>query len=459
MSSERILITISYLFKMSCFLGVLYEIVIMSQLYFKYRVATQISVEINGTVTPYASTICTRYTDVLNYRRLERKTGRSWKDLTDGESVKNYAENLTIQEIFNNTPGPNKVVKSIQFRKAGSYKILTYSRMQAVRVTKFLYSEFVCYQVALNREYETTMAHSFLSVTTQSPGLVYEVKLTGKLNLAHYMKLASVPSEVLPRRSIRFQPVIRRGRRGTARIHSNFTPLFNYYLNTVSRIQSYFLPAPYETDCLDYRRVTPYRSEEVCKHTCMQEQVLDKLDRISFTIFVMKPHAKKMIVNADYMDKETERTFLEIQDYCDRIHCPKRDCRYRVSMTSTTALPDASFRVRMMVPMQPSIYKKTYPKTDFIEYFTFVSSTISTWIGISVLWFDPHNLIALFSTRMKKGKIKFKSIPEVKGKGRQRGDEEINLLIGGMAIMNRRIAHLEQSLMKLVKSLRKTLVW
>lgn len=451
MGRRLALLVSSYLMRVFCIAGATYMVVNMTRLYFEYRVTTVINIQIDDMVSPYATTICVRYTDILDYQRLEQETGRKWRHVRDLEAVMKYKENLTVAEIFEYTPGKEGIVDSIIFRVKGTYQMFHSKGVKDLETKKFLFSEFICYKIALKSQFLQPMPYDSLSVTTKSPGLVYEIRFSDSLSMAHYMRLSLAPAYAIPRRSLKFQPIIRRGDRSTQRIHNNssFQPTINYFFNSVSRVETDYLPAPYETDCLHYRTKTRFSSDATCHQTCVEELVLKNMDLVTFTSVITKPYDKKMIVNPTFLSQDGEEEFHRIHEFCDKGLCRKRDCRYRAVMTTTTSIPDRLFRSRMMVPNQPSIRKKTFPKTDFIEYFTFVSSAISTWIGISVLWFDPINVMNFCRkrrrTRRRDGRQKDGKFVE--------GEDDLSLLMNAMSIMNRRVCRLEQDFMMLVKSL------
>lgn len=451
---RMVILTVSYLFRIFCFMGALYQVVMMSQLYFRYRVTTQMSITIDDVVIPYAVTICIRFTDILDYEGLERDTGRRYKHIRDAAVLGKYKENMTVTEIFKYTPDKKDIVSLVKYRKKGTYKVFNHSGTD-IRLEKFLYSEFICYKIGLDKKHQQRMDHRFLSVTTKSPGMVYEIRFSDKLWLAHFMKVSLAPYWTWPRRSIRFPAMIRRGYRNTSTLHTkdDFVPEVNFFFVSAFRIESYFLPAPYETDCIDYKKETRHVTEIVCNHRCMEQQVLKRMGMVTFTSFIMHPVDKRLIVDLKSLSLQMRKTFFQVKEYCEKKVCRKKGCAYRITMTKTQAIRDRILRLRMTVPSLPSIRKKTVPKTDFIEYFSFVSSTISTWIGISVLWFDPQNLVTLFRKRRERRVIE----SMIGGKWQLSRDEGIDSLIAGLSVMNRRVCHLERDYMKLVRALRKTI--
>lgn len=409
----------------------------MSQLYFKYRVTTQISIQIDERIEVYAITLCVRMTDVLDYERLNTETGKTWNYSRDERLISKYKKELTLGEIFTYTPAGNETVSSVRYRMSGSYRIFEKQGMTVLESEKFLYSEFICYKISLKEHLRTPMRHADLTVTTNSPGLIYEIKMSDKLSLTNYLMIALAPAKTHPRRSMRFIPVIMRGQRNDT---APFRPIVNYFSSQLYQIRTQYLPAPYETDCCNYNTTknSKYRTQAICEHNCMDDHVTKQLAMVTFTSFVSKPRDMKLIVDPDALGNKTQ-LFHQIRDHCLRNVCRKRDCRHRISLTTTTAIPDPVFRIRVMAPNIPSIVKETFPKTDFIEFFTFVSSNISTWLGVYILWFDPANLVKIWKKKMAK-KRKKKTVVR-----KRKPSDEIDLIISCMSVMNKQITHIEQT--------------
>ena len=184
----------------------------------------------------------------------------------------------------------------------------------------------------------------------------------------------------------------------------------------------------------------------------MEREVLARMDRVTFTAIIRKRYDKKLISSYVSMSRERERLFKQIEAFCRGVQCRKRDCTYRVTLTHTRAIADPVFRMRFTTPSQASVFKQTVAKTEFSEYFTFVTSTLSTWIGISVLWLDPLNLLSLWQRRQRR---RGQRMPSGLRSARQSLAHGDLLLINALSIMNRRVCRLEQDFLRLLRSLRK----
>lgn len=304
------MLIISTAFRVFCFAGALYQVVVMSQLYFRYRVTTQISIKIDEVIEPYAATVCTRVTDILDFDQVNNQTGRNWTHSRNDKMITKYKSEMTVAEMFKFSPPANETVASIRYRKAGSYVLHESKGMSDMESEKFLYSEFICYKLSLKRHLLKPINHKYLSVATSNPGLIYEMTMGRKLANAHYMKILIARASIHPRRSMRFIPMIRRGSRNTT---GRFRALVNHISSRVSHIRSQFLPPPYETDCMEYAKKTKYRTQAICEHSCMIDLISQHLHLVTFTSYIMKPMDMKLIIDPDALEKNRTKTFYRIR--------------------------------------------------------------------------------------------------------------------------------------------------
>ena len=456
---NRSLAYISFSFHILCLIGAAFQIISMTSLYFQYRVSTVISIGIDEIIHPLATTLCVRYTDVLDYDRIRKETGRGWQYSRDLTVIKSYKQNLTAKEIFTFTPKVEETLKHIRFRKLGSYRMFRLSKTTGVDVEKFLYSEFICYKISLKRNNRKPMPHHLLSVTTQAPGMVYELTMTDKLDPAHYMKLALTRVDESPGQALMYIPVMRRGHRNGTDGKKDLSPERNEFTNWAVEFSSRYLPAPYETDCWFYDRRTEFKTRYDCKQVCEERKTLKELKQVSFNSIIRTPYDANLIYDSQEFSYDQQQIMKRIVKYCNRKVCQKRDCHYSVWQTTTTGVEHRDFRIRMNVPYGTSIRKENKPMTEFMEFFTFVSSAVSTWIGLSILTLDPLNLfnrLKRLLTFKNQRSFDTSAYSDIQLEKHVAGREKvINQLIGSLSILTRRINRLEIESEKLVNLIRR----
>ena len=206
-------VSLSYM--TGCILGFIYQVCLVSILYFQYSANTEIKIEIDSIIKPKALSICTRYVDHLNYRRIrdENSERRDWFPSPDADWIRKYQHELTIAEIFKYTPRVTDTLKGVIFRKRMSYEAFNYKTPEAYNyfnVKKFLYLEYVCYQYS-QINFTEGMSYSSLAVTPVSSGLIYELIFNKtSMGRAQMLKIAFHDVGTYPYRALMVIPVWRR---------------------------------------------------------------------------------------------------------------------------------------------------------------------------------------------------------------------------------------------------------
>src|SRR5438094_13114 len=74
MKNCKVTITlISLVYATACLVGLLYQICLISNLYFKYHANSEIKIEIETTIKPKALSFCSRYVDHLDFARIRHE--------------------------------------------------------------------------------------------------------------------------------------------------------------------------------------------------------------------------------------------------------------------------------------------------------------------------------------------------------------------------------------------------
>ena len=95
--------------------GLVWQVVNVFGLYFQYKVSTRIRIHIPDVLPPTETSMCTRFTDVLDYDRLNAETNRSWQFSITVSGVQKYQDEITVREIFEYTPDVSEVVARVVF--------------------------------------------------------------------------------------------------------------------------------------------------------------------------------------------------------------------------------------------------------------------------------------------------------------------------------------------------------
>ena len=396
--SKLVLWVIETIFCLTCVCGLLWQIVCISQLYFAYKVTTAIRIGIPETIYPTSFTLCTRFTDVVDYPRISKETGRDWKFSTTGPDIKRYQDEMTLKEIFEYTPAIDTVVKRAIMRNGDSYERYDLNDAQVYEyfeATKYFYLEHMCYRI--RKKSAHPMPYSYYAVSPTSAGMIFEAYLNDTLIRSDLMKIMAHAADTFPYRSLKVAPVLWRQwdeNKQTAR--------YNAYEVYEIRLTSWLMPSPYESNCFDYR--PEFKSDAQCLQECVKQKSMEQLDMVPFSIIVVDPAfaGNSNIVSViDIQKPEIATQLLAIESNCSRYKCWRKQCTMVTTTTNVFALAAEEFSVKINVPSQPHITITTNASLSFVEYVTYVMSTISTWTGISIMSFMPVTVAKRFHMQVK----------------------------------------------------------
>src|SRR5882757_3879143 len=94
---------LNFIYLSFCFAGLLWQSTLIFDIYFQFRISSRISIFFPDIIDPYDVSICIRYTDVLDYNRLNRATKRNWSFSYEADDVRKYQHEINIQENYTST--------------------------------------------------------------------------------------------------------------------------------------------------------------------------------------------------------------------------------------------------------------------------------------------------------------------------------------------------------------------
>ena len=388
----------SWLFKGLCLTGLLWQLVTIIDLYFKFKVSTATHVSTLDLIEPLATTLCVRLDDVLDIKRLNA-------DLKTNYTKKN--KSLSLRNLFDYTPSKD-IVDELFYKTKNSSKFKhTKDPKEVLHVTKFLHRQNVCYKIVLKNdealEYReisvSTMHQFFMKTFTFNRSIENATQLrimVGPLNALPYKALISAPQE------IRHLFVIN----GSA-----YADVNRYWINhmTIEKIE---LPSPYESHCFPYKRLGLH-DQHKCIEECVSSQVLSKFGKVS----ILSPVTEKLAAKneqifsiSELMKDDKNKNFWKIQKNCQSIRCKRHDCHDNEVVTFSVAhaftksssnevenklYPERQLHLRHRIVPQLSFKIVSKPTLSFVEFAVYILSTFSTWTGLSIVACNPVNVSVL----------------------------------------------------------------
>jgi hypothetical protein len=337
-------------------------------------------------ITAKAISVCSRYVDLLDFEviKKEHPGRRDWHPSFEAEWIRKYQHQLNIDEIFKYTPDAKTTLSKVVFRTNDSYEnVEAFDRdiYDHFDVSKYLYLEYICYQ--FTQKNPMSISYSSLAVTPVSSGQIYELTFNWTLEKAAMLKFAIHETESYPHRSLMVTPVFRRN----YNMKDN-TAQYNAFSSFSTSLSITNLPPPYETNCFDYGTIGLH-SDSHCTQECVKREVIKKLNKMPFSVFVNESVHMKMISYQDVSEETISKSIFDIENKCSIGICSKRSCFDLTELTSTFETAYNEFLVRRNVPSDPNFVVNTNPAMKLVELLTYVLSTVSTWTGLSIMTLNP----------------------------------------------------------------------
>lgn len=154
------------------------------------------------------------------------------------------------------------------------------------------------------------------------------------------------------------------------------------------------LPPPYITSCRDYQSIG-FKSQKHALETCRNKLSLNALG-CGFYSDVMDAESDSKLSIGDYYiryeDPERRKIINEIYDNCSTLYAAP-DCRleYFVPRIQKVARIDSeSTIIYLSMPTEPDIINTCQPKLPLFEYLIYIGSILGTWFGFNVLTSSPQ---------------------------------------------------------------------
>lgn len=369
---------LSLIFRLLALTGLVYNLWSISEIFFKFQITTEITIQIPNTYQPLDVHFCVRYNDLipLNYKVSKLK---NFTRLNETDQIRIIQHLVSLHEVFALTPNESSLLQVVEFRQKGSYEILSCAELECLEyfnVAKFFFMEYICYAVSLRQEkVSQSMDLIHLAVSPSFSGLSVRMVLKRTFNGAHFFKVALSKPGDYPYTELAYAP---------QRFGEH-----NFYLGYKS-LKSKLLPAPYASNCFNYDTLG-YKSQDDCFSKCVLEETLDRTRKLPFaTILDDQSYGEKIVSYIDIQNKEMSDVIHRIHEFCMK-RCHRRDC-YKETLT-TFVMPlsakDENFVLAIVIPVDPAVDFKMNPKMSVPEFIIFVLSTISTWTSLSIMSLNP----------------------------------------------------------------------
>lgn len=382
----------TFLFGVLCAAGCGFHIYELGSRYFSYATSSLTSFVVPERILMPSSSLCIRYTDIVDYPRLQRETGLSvyypapvniTRDiLWDAKSA------LTVSQIFNYSPPINEFFHSCKVRFPDDYRIETYTGndcLNTFKMSKYYAQEYVCYR--LDPRDSLMMKYKISATALSDPNVLYNVRV----NATAFARLAVLKlvlhDRPTPTHSFSLAPWY----------DVFFNPFSGIYSNdyiTLTYIKMIFnlLPYPYDTNCRDYAS-EGLQNAVNCIEQCLQENIILQFGKVPFSGIIDEPLNLKPISPYDIVNETRAKELDAIETFCKGV-CKKATCKLSYSITRMVVTYDrAPTTVVVKVPPEPFVIIAYKPAVPLVEFITIVLSCFGTWFGVSILGLNPVTIL------------------------------------------------------------------
>ena len=352
--------------------GFIYHVFYVNDQYFAYKTTTKVHSELRDVVKYPAIVWCTHLFQIISAVDLAQL------NITSDDEI----HRLTVKQLMDLTPAENETIRSCWLRG--------FSR------SKHLYLEY-------------TDCHNFFTIRKYILGsnVCFFIYPTQNFNYSIYQFANSI-SHGMDVYRIDFPETFKRGKQIliiaeymqddlSKRNFPIYSKIFAENLNrdeTDNRVivRSYqenyiFLPAPYETKCsLD-------SSASSCYRNCITSRAVSELGALPFSEPTNDYNERHILSIEDLRNMTVLQNWRQLENQCNN-ECSETPCEASMTLTMVDKHHHRQSKELYLIVSVPGMYAKvitSVPSMQAIEYLSSVTTCMSIWFGLSVLYFKPGN--------------------------------------------------------------------
>ena len=368
--------------------GLVWQSVLICDLYFQYKVTTRTRVFIPDIIDPLAVSVCVQLHNLFDYDRVFKDLGKNWTAQALEREPDLMLSQLNVQQMFDYSPPNDDVIDIIVVRNSFTSTPNIIIKPEMVKsktlISKYLYMGFLCYKVKVVQDQPLTLRHYVASLL--GSGLIRFIKFSQKMQTSNMIKITLGNMDTPPFHGLMVTPYIFREYNDTDKTAKYSYFVSNHYIMTKESLES-----PYETKCWNYKLMS-LTNEVDCIETCVLNKTLDKFQKIPYTTLIKSGSNKKLLTGLDLNGSGANNQFQKINKECTD-KCSRPACKDFQVITDTASYSRGNFSWKHVVPSQTSFDIESRPQLKFVEFLTYLLGTITTWTGLSIISMNPVNLL------------------------------------------------------------------
>ena len=393
------------LFKVTCLVGLSWQMFQISSEYFKYEVNIRTTVFKLKITEDLSMAICIPVSYAIDYNKFN--TVFQCNCTSKEFYSKRILNNLSIFEIYNYTYDGDNILYRVGYQEAERRRDSKSSNFSSImKIQKYLFNSNICYLYSLK-------LFKPMRVQWIRGGNVVFLNFGNQISETYAVWLFIAGRDRIPLRENTEARYIYRG--------NSSTETYSYQSSHYS-IRTQSLPPPYETGCFSYSERNMTDSIE-CSERCLVLKSFEKWGKIPSSSFVSNKAIDYKFVKMRNYTKylfELREIRLFCQTFCPNISCDETQIvTIHERETHTNYFKNVSIAWERMTPSVPSATILCRPTSILTELILYIMSSISTWTGLSMMSINP----ILFLRSLSKTKV----VPRILAQEHRRHRETIRM--------------------------------
>jgi hypothetical protein len=380
-------------------IGFSVQVTHVSNQYFKYVTTSDVTSFRPVMLQRHYTAICFKFSEILDKERLRNDLGIEFAVVTNLAEAVAMEDLLTVKQIFDYTPSESQVIKYCIYRtddwSFGESNGTDCN--QLFHINKFMTLENMCYKISKIMQHP--IESSSISRSKYYTYKIYLIAFSDLFKSANLVLPITWMTGDLPHGSRDYaEPLPYLKERDSDR------PVYNTIMISASDSIVHRLPPPYDTKCINKDDVTP----GICRKECFIKEFA-KMNIVPTAELIDRPIDMKPVTYVKMQDPRFLKHFYQIRDDCIR-HCMFIPCNESFTKTNARvtlegcATSDScdSLIVYSLVNAEATMLTRAQPSMSFVDYFSFMTSSIGTWFGISFLSLNPGLLISFIKKKRRR---------------------------------------------------------
>lgn len=373
------------IFIMFCSYGCIHQITDLMLAYFQYPTITHVYVGLDDAYKVPAMSVCFRYGEVFDHHGFAKKNADYNPDVKTGITLQLQSK-ATIKQLLNYTPNTSMMLTKCSVKSPSGFSFLDYTGANCSKlfsVQKFIAQEYVCYRIEENFMRNLSASISRIGNSMNYRGIVYSVEIDHKsfkrvndVNICASDHLPnSYPNMASPFCYLEFRDLDQST--GKAR--------FNRFIARFSKVITIRLQKPYDTDCIDYRKVGfAYKSN--CYRDCLIELTRKHMQILPFSVInrASESNEYKIFGIESLANESKSKRYEELVVICSK-KCRQFDCLTNDYYARVVPWVGKSISFFFSLPQEPSFHVIFVKRVSLDQVIVLCLSTLGTWFGFSFL--------------------------------------------------------------------------